>query len=106
MNPGPSSARHFSKCAQSTMSGAPSVELIASLKSKRSTLCGRLHAGLGSHEPGISPKRVKTCLAASDLALGRVERVARSAEGQAQRHRPQFKVAAKRVDEVAAIAFG
>src|SRR5687767_8599149 len=113
MNPGPSSARLRSKCTQSTMSGAPSLKLPASPKSKPPPIAA------GACRPCPKqrnyPQRVKTCLAEGSAALefpwgrilpGRVERVARAAKGQPQRHRAELEVAAQGIDQIAAIAFG
>src|SRR5690348_5749884 len=96
MKPGPSSARLFSKCAQSTMSRASSLtpsSLFAAV------LRPRLHGAWHRSE------RVKFALAPLLAAAG-VERIRPAAEVEAQRNRAKIEVAPQRVHEIAPVAFG
>src|SRR5690348_16495577 len=91
MKPGPSSARLFAKCPQSTMSRASSVT--------SSSSCAGLPRQW-SHGGRDTGQRVKFALAPAP-----VKRVRAAAELEPQRHRSEVEVTPHRVQQVAAIAF-
>src|SRR5919112_3481580 len=93
MNPGPSSDRERSKCAQSTMSRASSLTCRSSSARAVPAVLPRLRD---------SRKRVKFALAAPIA----IEGIAPAAEVQPQRNCAEIEIAPKRVDEIAAVAFG
>src|SRR5256885_14632651 len=92
MKPGPSSARHFSKYAQSTMSGRSSSNALHPAPDR---------SGVVPTSARGSRKRVKFSLAAVLVERGRP-----APEAQPHRDRAEPEGAAHRVDQGGAIAFG
>src|SRR6185369_3704660 len=92
MNPGPSSVRFFSNSAQSTMSGFSSLNVQPSLP---------ITSGMVPTVGLVTAQRVKF-----SLSFAAVERVAAAAEVEPERNCAKLEVAAKGVEEVAAVALG
>src|SRR3982751_2993372 len=94
IKPGPSSARLFSKCTQSTMSGLSSLKIDAP----------RAPWGVVPRD-GSNAKRVKSRLL-SALVPFRIKGIFWRPHRHPQRHGAQLEVTAHRIEQIAAIAFG
>src|SRR6476646_10282237 len=96
MKAGPSSVRLFSKCAQSTMSRAASVN--------PKLLKRRKHPAMVPTRAWDRSQRVNYFLAKSLSAVA-VEGVGAAPELKPERHRADFQVPAHRVEQIAPVAF-